>query len=139
MRWRAVQGGWFVVLQSGDDVLECLRQVAREAEIRSASLTGLGAVSGVQLAWYDVPNQRYERLDIEGDVEIGCMAGNLTQVDGQPFAHVHAVISGRDCTAKAGHLMTARCGATVEIFLHDFAAAVHRGPEPSIGLNLCKL
>jgi hypothetical protein len=46
MRWRAVQGGWFVVLQRGDDVLECLRQVAREAEIRSASLTGLGAVSG---------------------------------------------------------------------------------------------
>jgi predicted DNA-binding protein with PD1-like motif len=139
MRWRAVQGGWLVVLEQGDDVLESLRRAAREAGVRSAALSGLGAANGVQLAYWDAVRREYLRADFEGDHEFGALVGNVTQLDGQPFVHAHAVIGGPDFHAYTGHLMAARCGATLEIYLHDFGGAVHRGMVPDIGLNLCKL
>ena len=139
MKWRAVQGGWAVVLQSGDDVLDCLRRVAREAGIRSGALSGLGAVNGLQLAYWDQERRQYLRTDLEGDHEIGALAGNITILDGEPFVHAHAVVAGRDLAARTGHLVAARCAATVEIFVHDWATEIHRGPDPDIGLNLCKL
>jgi len=139
MRWRAIQGGWVVVLDRGDDLHECLVRVAREAGIRSAGFTGLGAVDGVQLAYWNLPAREYERIDLDGDLEIGALVGNLTMLDGAPFVHAHAVLGGRDFVAKTGHLARARCSATVEIVVHDFGTAVERGLVPEIGLNLCRL
>ena len=128
-----------VVLQRDDDLLGSLRQVAREADIRSAALTGLGAIDGVQLAYWDSSAKVYERVDFEGDLEIGSLVGNITRFEGEAFVHAHVVVGGRDTVAHTGHLMAARCGATVEIFLHDFGGAIHRAPDPNIGLNLCQL
>ena len=139
MRWRAVQGGWAAVLHRGDDVLASWKQLAREADIRSASLSGLGAVDGVQLAYWDSEAKVYERIDFDGDMEIGALVGNITRLDGEPFVHAHVVVGGRDTIAHTGHLMAARCAATVELFLHDFGGAIHRAPDPVIGLNLCQL
>jgi hypothetical protein len=139
MRWRVVQGGWAVVLRQGDDVLESVRQVAREAGIRSAALSGLGAVAGVQIAYWDQAERQYLRVDLDGDLEIGALVGNVTLLEGQPFVHAHAVLGGRDFLARTGHLMAAKCAATVEIFLHDYGSAVHRRADPEIGLNLCEL
>lgn len=139
MKWKTVQGGWAIVLERGDDVLDCLRQVAREAGIRSGSLSGLGAVNGVQLAYWDTGRREYLRSDLAGDFEIGALAGNFTTLDGEPFVHAHVVVAGRDLAALTGHLMAARCAATVEIFVHDYATEIRRGPDPDIGLNLCKL
>jgi predicted DNA-binding protein with PD1-like motif len=139
MKWREVQGGWAVVLGRGDDVLDCLRQVAREARIRSGAFSGLGAVDGVQLAFWDMDRKQYLRTDLAGDHEIGALVGNITTLDGEPFVHAHAVVGGRDFAARTGHLMTARCSATVEIFVHDFANDIRRGPDPVVGLNLWQL
>ena len=139
MKWRTVQGGWVIVLATGDDVLDCLRRVAREAGILSGSLSGLGAVNGLQLAYWDQARREYLRTDLGGDHEIGALAGNITQLDGEPMVHAHAVVAGRDLVARTGHLMAARCAATVEIFVHDYATEIRRAPDPDIGLNLCKL
>jgi len=139
MQWKAVQGGWAIVLASGDDVLDSLRRVAREAGIRAGALSGLGAVNGLQLAYWDQERREYLRTDLDGDHEIGALAGNVTQLNGEPFVHAHAVVAGRDLVARTGHLMAARCAATVEIFVHDYGCEIHRAPDPDIGLNLCKL
>jgi predicted DNA-binding protein with PD1-like motif len=139
VRFRAVESGWFVVLDRGDDVHESLVQVAREAGIGAASFTGLGAADRIQLAYYDLARREYDRRDFEGDHEIGALVGNLTHKDGQPFVHAHAVIGGRDYAAFTGHLMRARCGASVEISIQRFAIAIERHPVPEIGLALCRL
>ena len=139
MRWRPVRDGWFVVLERGDDLHTSLVQFASEAGVTSAAFTGLGAADELQLAFYDLARREYDRRDFDGDHEIGVLVGNLTHKDGAPFVHAHAVIGGRDFAAYAGHLMRARCGATLEIAVHDFAAAVERAPVPAIGLALCRL
>lgn len=139
MLWRAVQGGWVVILDRGDDLHECLKQAAGEAGIRSGAISGLGAVDGVQLAYWNLGTREYERRDFDGDYEIGALVGNFAILDGNPFAHVHAVLGGRDFAAVTGHVMRARCSATVEIFVHDYASPVERRFVAEIGLNLCRL
>jgi hypothetical protein len=140
MRWRRVAGGVVAVLDRGDEVVESLRTLAQQAAVQSGCISGLGAVDHVQLAFYDLERKAYDRLDLEGDHEIGGLTGNLTLQDGAPFVHVHAVVAGRDFVARTGHLMRARCSATVELFVHDFGAEpIHRRPDTDIGLNLCKL
>lgn len=139
MRWRTVDNGWFVVLERGDDLHESLLRVAADAEIESAWFGGLGAADDVQLAYYDLARQEYDRRDFAGDHEIGTLVGNLTRKDGKPFVHAHAVIAGRDFAAYAGHVMRARAGATLEIFVHRFTTAVERHPVAEIGLALCRL
>lgn len=139
MRWRAVQGGWIVILDRGDDLHECLKQAAAAAGIRSGAIAALGAVDDVQLAYWNLGTQEYERRDFDGDYEIGALVGNFALLDGKPFAHVHAVLGGRDFAAVTGHVMRARCSATVEIFVHDYASPVERRFVPEIGLNLCRL
>jgi predicted DNA-binding protein with PD1-like motif len=41
--------------------------------------------------------------------------------------------------AKAGHVMTARVSATLEVHVRDFEAEIQRGMVPEIGLNLWQL
>jgi hypothetical protein len=140
MRWRRVAGGVVAVLDRGDEVLESLRTLAVQTRVQSGFISGLGAIDRVQLAYYDLDRKAYDRLDLDGDHEIGGLTGNLTLLDGAPFVHVHAVVAGRDFAARTGHLMRAHCGATVELFVHDFGAEpIHRRPDADIGLNLCKL
>ena len=139
MRWRKVRGGWAVVLEVGDEVVESLRQFGRESRIRSGFFTGLGAANQIQLAFYDLDRKEYLRHDLPDNHEIGSLTGNLTQLDGEPFVHAHAVVAGRDYAARTGHLMRARCSATVEIFVHDFESEIVRRPVPEIGLNLWQL
>jgi predicted DNA-binding protein with PD1-like motif len=110
---------------------------------RAGELEAAGARSRHSLGGAFRPRRRRGRatgvLDFEGDLEIGALVGNITRLDGEPFVHAHVVVGGRDTIAHTGHLMAARCAATVELFLHDFGGAIHRAPDPAIGLNLCQL
>jgi hypothetical protein len=139
MRYRAVQGGWAVVLQRGDDLLGCLQQFARDTGLRAGFFNGLGAVCDVQLAYWDMSRREYLRTDLEGDQEIGGLTGNIAVLDGAPFVHAHAVLSGHDFLARTGHLMRARVSATVEIFVDDFGGAIHRALDAETGLKLWQL
>ena len=93
----------------------------------------------MQLAFWDLERKEYLRTDLEGDHEVGNLTGNLTRLNGEPFVHAHGVVAGRDFLARAGHIMSARVSATLEVHVHDFGAEITRGMVPDIGLNLCKL
>jgi predicted DNA-binding protein with PD1-like motif len=127
------------MMEVGDEVVESLRRFASESGIRSGFFAGLGAANDIQLAFYDLDRKEYLRRDFPEFHEIGSLTGNLTFLNGQPFVHAHAVVGGRDYAARTGHLMRARCSATVEIFVHDFEAEIHRGPVPELGLSLWRL
>ncbi|MFQ5601267.1 MAG: PPC domain-containing DNA-binding protein [Candidatus Krumholzibacteriia bacterium] len=128
-----------VVLRRGEDVHESLVRLAREAELRSAFIVGLGAIEEAVLAFYDPELKEYQPTEIRGVHEVGNLTGNLTRVDGEPFAHIHVVIGGRDLGARTGHLVSARVGATMELFVRDLGTEIARSPNAEIGLKLWDL
>ena len=139
MQRRRIDGGFAVVLQRGAWVHDSLVQLAREENLRAAFVTGLGASVETVLAFFDPEQKKYFETPIHGPVEVANLTGNIALVDGEPFAHLHAVIAGRDLVARAGHLVAGRVSVTMELFVRDLGDAIVRELHDDIGLKLWQL
>ena len=73
----------------------------------------------------------------KGDYELISASGNISDLDGKPFAHTHVVLSDEKCHTFSGHLFEATVTITVEIFLFPLDIALIRRPGEKI--NFCGL
>lgn len=127
---------FIVVLATGEDVIESLSRFARDQGVATARLTGIGALEGATMGFYDRPRKDYERYSIDGAVELLSLTGNITTFEGEPRIHVHAVVSDRDGSARGGHLFDARVGPTLELFVVTLPTELQREMDDEVGLPL---
>ena len=139
MERRRIDDGFAVVLRRGAAVHDSLVQLAREENLRAGFVTGLGAFEQAVLAYYDIEQKKYIETPVHGVLEVASLTGNVARVDGEPFAHLHAVVAGRDLVARGGHLVSARVGATFEMFVRDLGDDIVREYHEDIGLKLWEL
>jgi predicted DNA-binding protein with PD1-like motif len=116
-----------------------LTRFAEEQQIRSGSISGIGAVEKTTLAYFDVAQKKYLPQEFPISMELVSLSGNYATLNGKPFAHCHVVISGPDLAAHAGHLMKATISVTGEIYITVTANEIVRGPDAISGLNLIQL
>lgn len=99
-------------LERGEWLMESLLALAREKNVTSGWVSGLGALEWVELCEYDQEGQGYQAARrFDTSCEILSLVGNLSFRDGEPFAHVHVTVS-RDTDngveVLGGHLVDAR-------------------------------
>ena len=111
----------------------------RAEGIGYAALSGLGAVSSVDLAYFNDATREYETHAIADQLEVIGLTGNVTLKDGQPFAHVHATFGGRDLSVRGGHIMEMTIKPNLEIWLTRGTEAVTRLLDEESGLYLMSL
>ncbi len=128
-----------VRLESGDKLVESLTRLAQSEGIGYAALTGLGAVSSITLAFYNTDSHEYEKHDLEEQMELTSLIGNVALKDDKPFLHVHATLARRDLSAIGGHVFEAVAHSTVEVWLRRENAQVRRMPDEESGLSLLSL
>jgi uncharacterized protein len=128
-----------VRLESGDEVVGSLIRLAEKEGFGFAALSGLGAVSSITLAYYNVATKEYEKHDIDEQLEVTAVIGNVSQKDGKPFPHVHATLGRRDLSTIGGHVFRAIAHSTLEIWLSTMQDAVQRLPDEASGLALMDL
>jgi predicted DNA-binding protein with PD1-like motif len=80
---------------AGERAVATLIEFCRAEGIGYAALSGLGAVSDVDLAYFNDETQKYETHKITEQLEVIGLTGNITIKDGAPFAHVHATFGDR--------------------------------------------
>lgn len=129
----------FIRLELGEEVHSSLVAIAAEHGISGGWLNGIGAAREVELGCYDLERKDYERTTVEGDVEVASAAGSLGMVDGEPFVHLHAVVSDRRGVPRAGHLFRAVTSATLEFVLIVADRPIERTRDEEIGLNLWRV
>lgn len=139
MRFERASFGYVVALEPGEELIRSLIRFARREEVEAGALTGLGAVRGVELGFYDLARQAYERRRLDEELEACALVGNLALVDGEPFPHVHGVFGRRDCTVVGGHVFEAVCSVTLELAVQTSAPAWVRGPVAHCNLMLLAL
>jgi Predicted DNA-binding protein with PD1-like DNA-binding motif len=125
--------------QTGERLMATLLEFARHEGIEYAALSGLGAVSGVSLAYFSDETRQYETHDIDEQLEVIGLTGNVTLKEGQPFLHVHATFGARDLSVRGGHVMEATVKPNLEIWLTRGTEAVVRLPDEDSGLWLMAL
>ena len=128
-----------VVLDTGDEVTECLLQVAKEHRLTAASFTGLGALREVVLGYFDWEKKDYREIGIQEQVEILNLTGNVALSEGEPKLHPHIVVGKADGTAWGGHLLKGIVRPTLEVVLMETPAHLHRKSDPETGLALLEL
>lgn len=126
-------------LYRDEDVIPTLTAFVRERGIPAGELSGIGAVREVILGYFDLETRKYIREEFPESYEMVGMNGNLSQLKGEPFFHLHATIADRRHTARGGHLFSARVSVTLEVVLTPFSGNLERTWDQEVDLNLLNL
>lgn len=139
MQFKKTEGGYIIRLLKGEKIIENLTEFCRNENIKSGIVSGIGGASEITLGYYNLGTQEYQWQEFAGIHEIVSMNGNVSQVDGGPFLHLHSVISNENFQTFGGHLKEATVGATCEIFLKSIDTPLERKLDEEIGLKLLRL
>ncbi len=129
-----------VVMDRGDEAMECLKRFAREEGLNGAQITAIGAFERAVVTYFDWERKAYDRIPVDEQVEVASMLGDIGVDDaGDPALHVHLVLGRRDGSAIAGHLESGIVRPTLEVIVTEAAPHLRRKKDPETGLNLIRL
>jgi predicted DNA-binding protein with PD1-like motif len=126
-----------VTLETGDPLIESIRGFAAKEGLAASEFTAIGALASAKLAFFDWEGKDYVDIPVEEQVEIASLNGRITLPEGDegaPHLHVHCVLSRKDGSAVAGHLMEAEVRPTAEVLVTDSPTHLHRRVDPESGL-----
>lgn len=137
MRYREVTGDreFLVRMESGADWRTGIERFADDEEIDAAVFYGLGAVRDAELMFYDQDDQEYRLVEFDEPLEVAACMGNVSLLDGDRFAHTHAILSRPSGQAVAGHLDGATTFAG-ELYVREFDEPLVREHDDETGLDL---
>ena len=130
-----------IILERGEEVVTAIAAYCKREHIMAAHFSGIGAVELVKIGYYDLEHKEYIFKSEQGVFEVASMTGNVAEVDGQPFVHVHAVLSRCDDTLACigAHLKEAFVAVTLEVVLTTMSCMLSRRTDDDIGLKLISL
>ena len=131
--------GYIMRLNKGEGLVSSLARFAKEKHIGAAWINGLGAVTSVELGYYDLDNQTYHWKIFNKTLEITSLSGNITSQDNQPTVHAHGTFSDESYQTVAGHIKEATIGGTCELMIATSNNIIVRARDDETGLNLMQL
>ena len=126
-------------LESGDDILQSIRQFATTKRLGASLLEGIGSLSKVKLGHYDFKTKQYKYETFEDDLEILNLSGNIANMNREPLPHVHVTLGRRDFSVIGGHLDEGSSANMVEIGIWKLPGKLLKAKDEGIGLNVLQL
>jgi len=136
MQYKRYDGGYWVRIDRGEEVLSSLKVFARAERIQNAAVSGIGAAGSAALGLYDTEAHQYIENKFIKDMEIVSLTGSISEKDGEIYLHLHAGLADDKGAMVGGHLSGAVISGTCEICVTPMGGAVGRKFDPGIGLNL---
>jgi predicted DNA-binding protein with PD1-like motif len=136
MKAKKVENGWFVRLDKGEEVMSTLVAFISEKQIPAGTISGIGALTEVELGYFNRDRAEYQRRRFTGVYELLSLAGNIAYVGGKPMVHAHCLLGDADYQVCGGHLFEGTVAVTGEIYIQVFAEKFERKMNPEIKLNL---
>lgn len=126
-----------VILETGDEVMECLKSFAVDKKLSAASFKAIGAFETATLAFFDWQEKNYHDIHVDEQVEVASLTGDIAAgPDGAPAVHAHAVLGTSSGRAIAGHVASGIVRPTLEIILTEAPAHLRKRFHPEVGLAL---
>jgi predicted DNA-binding protein with PD1-like motif len=134
------QRTYVVVLDSGEEAMDCLQSFAETEGLSAAQVTAIGAFERAVVGFWDPRLKDYERHEVAEQTEVVSLLGDIA-VDqgGEPKLHLHAVLARRNADVLGGHLLQGRVRPTLEVIVTESPAHLRRKHDPAAGLPLLKL
>ncbi|VVC74787.1 hypothetical protein AQUSIP_00590 [Aquicella siphonis] len=125
-----------LVLKQGENLFESLLRFAREARLQSAALNGLGGLSDITVAYYNLDTKQYQTRLFTGMYELISLNGNISFFENNPFLHIHAALGSKDYSVYGGHIMDATVNPSAEITLIPLPGRIERAYDEVTGLKI---
>ena len=114
-----------------------LLQFAKENKLKASYFTALGSFNNATLGFFERERKDYKRIEIEEQVEVMSLFGNLAQDEsGQHKLHSHVIVGKSDGSAHGGHLLKAHVWPTLELFLTETSETLQRKVDEETNLPL---
>ncbi len=137
------RGRYMLRLIKDEDVIPAITDFCKRKGILSGSFKAIGAAKEAKIGYYDLRTKKYGSITYVEEREVASMTGNIAQVDGEPFVHVHAVLSGIKSGTEnqpiGGHVFEAKVAVTLEVELTAYNEAISRELDDDIGLKLLNI
>ncbi len=128
-----------VRIDRGEEILEQMKIACTAESVRLAGVSAIGAVDRFTVGVYDVTNKTYRKNTYEGAYEIVSLLGNVSEMNGEYYAHLHMCAADASGACVGGHLNGAVVSATCEMLLSVLPGSADRFYDDITGLNLLKL
>lgn len=129
-----------IILETGDEAMECLKLYAVQHNLDSASFSAIGAFERATLAYFDWEKREYLPIPVDEQTEVAAFTGDIViGPDGETVVHVHVVLGRRDGSALAGHLHEGFVRPTLEIVLTETPGTLGKRLDPESGLPLIRM
>jgi predicted DNA-binding protein with PD1-like motif len=139
MKSKELDTGTVLVFETGDEVVSTLTRFAKEHRITGAHFTAIGAFSDAGIGYFDWQKKDYLRNQVNEQVEVVSLVGDIALDKGEPKVHAHVVLGLRDGRAMGGHLLEAHVRPTLELVLEQSAQTMKRKFDPEAGIALIDL
>ncbi len=126
----------FVRIDKGEEIVGKLKELCSDEKITLGTVNGIGATDRAEIGLFDTHEKKYYGKELEGDMEIAPLSGNITTMDGEVYLHLHINLGDKENKAFAGHLNSALVSATFEAVIDVMEGTLERSKDEEIGLNL---
>ncbi|MDP2650147.1 MAG: DNA-binding protein [bacterium] len=137
MQYVKTSEGFILRLLRGEELFTELLAFAKKENITAGILHGIGAMSDIEVGYYDLATKEYSFKKLTEPLEVVSMTGNVAVVDNEPFFHIHAVFSDPELKCYGGHVKRGTVHVTLEIYLQPYSTRVVRELDENVGLKLC--
>ncbi|HSH35512.1 PPC domain-containing DNA-binding protein [Schnuerera sp.] len=138
MEFKKIGSKYVVRLEKGEEVVESIKALCEKEEIKLGTITGIGAVNKAVIGLFETSTKEYHSKELTGDMEITSLLGNISQMDGEVYLHLHITLADHNYNVHGGHLTSAVISATGEIIIDTIEGVVDREFDEEVGLNLFK-
>ncbi len=130
---------YVMILDTGEELMAALQQFAKERRLQGSSFKAIGALSHVELGWFNWETKKYQTaVKLDEQVELLSVIGDIAVKDGEPQVHAHVVVGRADGSAHGGHLLKAMVRPTCELILTENPEHLQKQVDADSGLALIR-
>jgi predicted DNA-binding protein with PD1-like motif len=127
---------FMLIIHKGENLTDTIIKCADAINIKSAMLSGLGALENPTLAYYNLETKQYQNKTFSGIYELISLNGNISFAQDKRFFHIHVAIADTNYQVHGGHLVDSLVGVTAEVTFVPFNAPMFRIFDSDVGLKL---
>lgn len=125
-------------LDPGEEIAQGIGEVCKAEGVRLGIISGIGAVNKAKVGLFKPDTKEYISTVLEKPYEVTALTGNVSEMNGELYLHLHITLADVEHNAFGGHLNEAIVSATAEIWIDIADGEVDREFSDTVGLNLLK-
>lgn len=139
MQYERFDHQYVLKLDPDEEVMSTLLHFVGRERIYGGYFMAFGAFCRVRLRYFDFQTKQYRDHQVNQQVEVVSLLGNVARVHGKPMIHMHAAVADSHIQTFSGHIAEGVVRPTLELFLTKLDGELRREKDPVSGLDLLEL